>query len=137
MAFTELNAFAPEVLQGQVALLGTRRTLGVRFSPTAGNANDTLKAGDAVIFQTGKSSIPLVRAAAEDADADIVGLVAVGQNRDTHKAGDMLEINLSGTVVHLTTADDISRGDEFGNIGISLDDASAGEFTRVSIKGVI
>jgi len=139
MAFTELNRFAPEVLNGQLALVNGNQpnALNVMFSPTAGSEYDTLKAGDAVIFQEGKSLTPLVRHSGEDDDIGIVGVVLVSQKKDAYKAGDMVEVACRGTIIYMKADDDIERGEEFGNIGISLDTAEAGEFARVSIAGVL
>jgi len=139
MAFTPLNTFAPDVMAGDLALANGNNpnVLTLQFSPTVGNANDTLKAGDAVIFQDGKSSVPLIRAAAEDEDSDIVGVVAFGQRKDTLTAGDLVEVYIRGTIIWLKATEDVARGEQFGKIGVSLDDAAAGEFTKVSIGGLL
>jgi len=135
MAFTELNRFAPEVLNGQLALVNGNQpnVLNVMFKATSNG--QTLKAGDAVYFATGKSLTPLVNKAASD--GDVLGVVLVNQKKDTFVDGDMVEVACRGSIVYMQTTDAIERGAEFGNIGIALDDADAGEFTRVSIIGVL
>jgi len=136
MAFTELNMFSPEPVQGMLAISDSKRTLGAMFKPLAGSEFTTLKAGDPVSFQTGNSLIPLVRHLNES-DADMVGLVAFAQDKVSYTDGDTLEVNLTGTIVHMRTTSAIRRGDEFEGIGISIDDKDAGEFTRVSIRGIL
>jgi len=139
MAFTELNRFAPEVLEGQLALVNGNQpnVLNVMFYPFEDSEYQTVKAGEAVKLQQGKSLTPLVKHNEDIGSYPPIGVVLVNQKKDTFKAGDMVEVACRGSIVYLRTRDPIHRGDSYRNIGTSLDEGDAGEIIRVSIGGIL
>jgi hypothetical protein len=151
MAVTELNRFAPEVKVGQLAMTDGNQpnVLNVMFKPTTGYIRNTLKPGDTVAFQTGKSLVPLVKVYLDNnPNGSRAGVVLTSQKKDLYHEGDMLEIAIRGSIVWMKARSAIRRGykvDEYTAggisessgtpIGIALDDASADELLRVSITG--